>query len=87
MCGIAGVIEFSKAGHVDGAALRRMCDVMAHRGPDDDGTLIRGRVGLGMRRLSIIDVATGHQPINNEDGTIWIVLTAKFTTMPSCGSS
>ena len=78
MCGIAGVIEFSKAGHVDGAALRRMCDVMAHRGPDDDGTLIRGPVGLGMRRLSIIDVATGHQPISNEDGTIWIVFNGEI---------
>ena len=78
MCGIAGVIEFSKAGHVDGAALRRMCDVMAHRGPDDDGTLVRGRVGLGMRRLSIIDVATGHQPISNEDGTIWIVFNGEI---------
>ncbi len=73
MCGIAGIVEFNRDARIEPHTLRRMCDVMAHRGPDDDGIYIDGRVGLGMRRLSIIDVATGHQPISNEDGTAWIV--------------
>ena len=50
-----------------------MCDEIRHRGPEDEGYRIDGRMGLGMRRLSIIDLATGRQPIANEDGTIWIV--------------
>ena len=51
---------------------------MVHRGPDDEGIYVEGRVGLGMRRLSIIDLATGHQPISNEDGTIWIVFNGEI---------
>ena len=62
MCGIAGLFEFGRDAHVDSAVLRRMCDVMAHRGPDDNGIFTQGKIGLGMRRLSIIDLATGHQP-------------------------
>src|SRR5437870_2725359 len=50
-----------------------MCGVMAHRGPDDEGVYIGDGVGIGMRRLSIIDLSNGDQPISNEDGTIWIV--------------
>ena len=50
-----------------------MVDALTHRGPDDRGTHIDGRVGIGMRRLSIIDTAGGHQPIANEDGTVWVV--------------
>ena len=69
MCGIAGVVEFRSA-HADSEALRRMCRAITHRGPDDDGIYVQGGVGLGMRRLSIIDLATGHQPISNEDGTV-----------------
>jgi len=57
----------------DPAVVRRMCDVITHRGPDDYGAYVNGPAGLGMRRLSIIDLATGHQPIANEDETIWIV--------------
>jgi asparagine synthase (glutamine-hydrolysing) len=55
-----------------------MCDVMAHRGPDDEGVYVQGRVGLGIRRLSIVDLATGHQPISNEDGTVWVVLNGEI---------
>jgi asparagine synthase (glutamine-hydrolysing) len=55
-----------------------MCDVMAHRGPDDDGFFIQGKIGLGMRRLSIVDLSTGHQPINNEDGTLSIVFNGEI---------
>jgi len=78
MCGIAGIIEFGKDTHADSGVLRRMCDIMAHRGPDDDGIFVQGRVGLGMRRLSIVDLATGHQPISNEDGSLWIVFNGEI---------
>jgi asparagine synthase (glutamine-hydrolysing) len=78
MCGIAGVVKFAKNAEVDGAVLRRMCAAMVHRGPDDEGVYLGGRVGLGMRRLSVIDLATGHQPISNEDGTVWIVFSGEI---------
>jgi asparagine synthase (glutamine-hydrolysing) len=78
MCGIAGIFEFGADAHVDSSVLRRMCDVMAHRGPDDDGFFTQGRIGLGMRRLSIVDLSTGHQPISNEDGSIWIVFNGEI---------
>src|SRR5919202_5881874 len=74
MCGISGIAFSSRSGRsVDAAALRRMCDAIRHRGPDDEGYFVRGAVGLGMRRLSIVDVAGGHQPMTNEDGTVHIV--------------
>ncbi len=78
MCGIAGVVEFGGRTEVDPQVLRRMCAAMAHRGPDDEGIHTEGRVGLAMRRLSIIDVAAGHQPLSNEDGTIWIVFNGEI---------
>ena len=78
MCGIAGIFEFGQDARPDSGDLRRMCDVMAHRGPDDDGFFTQGRIGLGMRRLSIVDLATGHQPISNEDGSIWIVFNGEI---------
>ena len=72
MCGIAGMI-----GRVDEPAsfqhIHQMCQTLVHRGPDDEGIVVRGNVGLGMRRLSIIDLAGGHQPIHNEDQTVWAV--------------
>ena len=77
MCGIAGFVDSPIARPLapdDAASLvREMCDVIRHRGPDDEGFRVEPGVALGMRRLSIIDVAGGHQPIANEDGTIWIV--------------
>ena len=78
MCGIAGVVRFSRNEQVDPATVRQMCRAMAHRGPDDEGVYTDGAVGLGMRRLSIIDLATGHQPISNEDGTLWIVFNGEI---------
>jgi asparagine synthase (glutamine-hydrolysing) len=75
MCGIAGILAFSDAFPLDEATVRRMTDTLRHRGPDDAGTLVRRdeRVALGHRRLSIIDLsAAGHQPMGNEDGTVWI---------------
>src|SRR5215207_5122808 len=70
MCGICG--KYSPAG-VQTEELTHMLDSIAHRGPDDSGYYIRGRIGLGNRRLSIIDIQSGKQPISNEDGTIWVV--------------
>lgn len=78
MCGIAGILKFADGVRVEADHLEQMCRVMTHRGPDDQGTYLDGRVGLGMRRLSIVDLATGHQPISNEDGTIWIVFNGEI---------
>jgi asparagine synthase (glutamine-hydrolysing) len=78
MCGIAGVVQFARDARVDADVLRRMCAAMVHRGPDDEGIYSEGRVGLGVRRLSIIDLATGHQPLSNEDGTLWIVFNGEI---------
>src|SRR3984957_12306485 len=55
-----------------------MADTIAHRGPDDEGYHVSGPIGLGFRRLSIIDLATGHQPLSNEDGTVWIVFNGEI---------
>ena len=63
---------------MDQALLGRMCDAIRHRGPDDDGFYLNGSVGLGMRRLSIIDVKGGHQPIHNQDRTAWIVFNGEI---------
>ena len=74
MCGINGIALSSRAKRtIDVHVLERMRDVITHRGPDDEGLFIDGRIGLGFRRLSIIDVATGHQPMTNEDGTLHII--------------
>jgi len=70
MCGICGKLTNSQ---IDPEDLRRMAKTLAHRGPDDEGYYIDGPIGMGHRRLSIIDLETGRQPISNEDQTIWIV--------------
>jgi asparagine synthase (glutamine-hydrolysing) len=73
MCGIAGIVERDPARPVDPGALGRMVDTLRHRGPDDEGTFLQPGVGLGMRRLSIIDVVGGQQPLASEDGAIQVV--------------
>jgi len=78
MCGIAGIVNTDCASSVDTAELQRMCRTILHRGPDDEGLYVQGHVGLGMRRLSIIDLCSGHQPIHNEDGTVWIVFNGEI---------
>jgi len=78
MCGVAGILQRKKGALADARALQRMCAAMIHRGPDDDGAYVQGNVGLGIRRLSIIDLATGNQPISNEDGSIWIVFNGEI---------
>lgn len=73
MCGINGIAFSSRSGrHVDPAVLKRMRDIIRHRGPDEEGLFIDGSVGLGHRRLSIVDVASGQQPMTNEDGSLHI---------------
>jgi asparagine synthase (glutamine-hydrolysing) len=73
VCGICGQLIFDESARVDRGQLQRMTDAIRHRGPDSDGYYIQDNVGLGMRRLSIIDLETGEQPISNEDGSLWIV--------------
>jgi len=78
MCGIAGKLNVDRNKHVEPGLIRAMCQALYHRGPDDEGIYVDGPVGLGMRRLSIIDLAGGHQPIGNEDGTVWVVLNGEI---------
>jgi asparagine synthase (glutamine-hydrolysing) len=73
MCGICGIFQFDRARSVNSEVLTAMNRRIIHRGPDDAGYRIEGNIGLAMRRLSIVDLKTGHQPVSNEDGTIWIV--------------
>ncbi len=80
MCGICGII--CERG-VNPDEVRRMADVLAHRGPDDQGYYVNGQVGLGHRRLSIIDLAHGQQPISNQDGTIWVVFNGEIYNFKS----
>src|SRR5579862_1620204 len=77
MCGIAGIMQFGEA-RVEPRILREMCAAIVHRGPDDEGIYSDGPVGIGMRRLSIVDLATGHQPLSNEAGTVWIVFNGEI---------
>jgi asparagine synthase (glutamine-hydrolysing) len=77
MCGIVGVVG-SSGRPVDEVVVRSMNDALWHRGPDDEGYLVRDRVGLGMRRLSIIDVAGGRQPVHNEDKSVWAVFNGEI---------
>jgi asparagine synthase (glutamine-hydrolysing) len=76
MCGIAGQVLRERNAEL--ADIRSMCDQIRYRGPDDEGYHLDGGCGLGMRRLSIIDLSTGHQPISNEDGTIWVVFNGEI---------
>jgi asparagine synthase (glutamine-hydrolysing) len=78
MCGICGIIYKDREKVVDNALLTGMRDLLLHRGPDDAGNFIYKNVGLGARRLSIIDIGQGHQPIHNEDKTAWIVFNGEI---------
>src|SRR5437867_7220654 len=77
MCGISGIYEHSGE-PVDTGILQRMLESISHRGPDDDGAYVDGHVAIGMRRLSIIDLAGGRQPIANEDGSVVVVLNGEI---------
>jgi len=79
MCGIVGKLNFDSDRAIDEILLRQMNGVLGHRGPDDEGIWVQGSVGLGHRRLAIIDLSpTGHQPMSNEDGTIWITFNGEI---------
>lgn len=78
MCGIAGILHHSVAEPVEPALVRAMTDALTHRGPDADGFHIDHRVGIGARRLRIIDLETGDQPIPNEDATVWAALNGEI---------
>jgi asparagine synthase (glutamine-hydrolysing) len=78
MCGIVGIVSLDPRGQVDPGRVAAMRDVLHHRGPDGAGIFVDGAVGLGHRRLSIVDVAGGHQPMANEDGRAWIVFNGEI---------
>ena len=78
MCGIFGKINFDPSRKIADREIKEMADSIRHRGPDDEGYYVHENVGLGFRRLSIIDLSTGHKPLSNEDGTIWIVFNGEI---------
>lgn len=78
MCGIAGIVGGKHQAPVEATEIHEMCSAIVYRGPDDEGIYTEGAVGLGMRRLSIIDVAGGHQPVHNEDRSVWVVFNGEI---------
>lgn len=82
MCGICGQFNFKHNEPVDREAVRRMTRTLAHRGPDDEGFFFSGPLGLGFRRLSIIDLARGHQPMSDPEGSVWVVFNGEIYNFP-----
>src|SRR5439155_8676885 len=78
MCGIAGQFNFQRREPVERETIVRMAGSIAHRGPDDEGFFVAGPVGLGFRRLSIIDLAGGHQPMSDAEEIVWIVFNGEI---------
>ncbi|MGB7847446.1 MAG: asparagine synthase (glutamine-hydrolyzing) [Candidatus Acidiferrum sp.] len=78
MCGICGIVDTRAGRHFTKEELSAMARVIRHRGPDDQGELVSGPVGFGFRRLSIVDLKLGHQPMPNEDGTVWIIFNGEI---------
>lgn len=78
MCGITGVIYLDNSRKTESSVLKNMTDAIVHRGPDDEGFYVNNNVGLGFRRLSIIDLNTGHQPLSNEDDSVWIIFNGEI---------
>jgi asparagine synthase (glutamine-hydrolysing) len=78
MCGICGKLEFDPEAKIAPRLLKTMADTIVHRGPDDEGFYLKGQIGLGFRRLSIIDLRGGHQPLSNEDDSIWIIFNGEI---------
>ena len=76
MCGIAGFVLLQE--NARRPLVQAMCDEIRHRGPDDEGFYVDGKCAIGMRRLSIIDISTGHQPISNEDQSVWVVFNGEI---------
>ena len=80
MCGIAGIYHLQTAKPVDAARVRAMADAIAHRGPDGEGVWTAPGVGLGHRRLSIIDLAGGAQPMASDDGQVVLIFNGEIYT-------
>lgn len=78
MCGIAGIINFKTDNYVQETELKAMANAIVYRGPDDDGYYLSNNVGFGFRRLSIIDLHSGHQPISNENNSVWVVMNGEI---------
>ena len=78
MCGVAGILAREEGPPPDERMLQRMLASLTHRGPDDEGRFTDSRIAFGARRLSIIDVDGGHQPIGNEDGRVQVVLNGEI---------
>lgn len=78
MCGICGQFNFATGHPVEPDIIRRMTDSITHRGPDDEGYFVAGALGLGFRRLSIIDLAGGHQPMSDVDETVWVIFNGEI---------
>ena len=78
MCGICGQFNFASDEPVEPEIVRRMTDSITHRGPDDDGYFVAGPLGLGFRRLSIIDLAGGHQPMSDAEETVWVIFNGEI---------
>jgi asparagine synthase (glutamine-hydrolysing) len=83
MCGICGIARTNNGVPFSPSLIAEMCETLAHRGPDDQGVHTEKNVGLGSRRLSIIDLEKGHQPLSNEDGTIWIAHNGEVYNFPA----
>src|SRR4030088_1702606 len=82
MCGIAGVVSTTRESNITEALVHHMCQQIVYRGPDDEGLYVADGAGLGMRRLSIIDLSGGHQPVFNEDRSSWIVFNGEIYNFP-----
>ena len=83
MCGICGAVGPIPENALNAESLQAMMDRIVHRGPDDSGVYRDNHAALGFRRLSIIDLAGGHQPLSNEDGTIWTVFNGEIYNYPA----
>lgn len=83
MCGICGTVNIEKGAPVSRSLLSSMCATIKHRGPDDEGIFVENNVGLGTRRLSIIDIEGGHQPLSNEDGSVWVAFNGEIYNFPN----
>src|ERR1700733_5160345 len=82
MCGIAGIVSAAVDDRIEAGTIHRMCQSLVARGPDDEGIFVKDGRGLGMRRLSIIDLAGGHQPVFNEDRSVWVVFNGEIYNFP-----
>jgi asparagine synthase (glutamine-hydrolysing) len=82
MCGICGIVKAENGEPIPRSLLSSMCATIVHRGPDDEGIYVQNNVGLGTRRLSIIDIEGGHQPLSNEDGSVWVAHNGEIYNFP-----